>query len=472
MKKIKTIVCIILSFVLILLPIATPMVIAASIPSQYDNTFVGALVHKVERLGSIEGEKVVIIGGSSVAFGIDSALIEKTVNMPVVNFGLYAAIGTRAMLELSRSHIGKGDTVIIAPEMDPQTLSMYFSSDMMLKAIDSNYSIAHRLSADSKLALLGGLWNHVTEKLEASRGEKADPEGVYNSKNFNEYGDVEWERAENVMPFYYDPNTRISLTPDIVDAEFIDYLNEYTRYCERRGARVCFTYAPMNERALADGAAEDSVYEFEEYLDSVLDCEIVSFASTYIMDAGYFYDTNYHLNDTGVTYRTRRLVEDVFLINMDDGPVAPALPDFDPVYDGEEDANAAYFTYEELPNGALSVTGLTELGMSADILTVPLGHNGRKVIAIGESALLGSSATKLVVTSDTNLRSFLDGCMSGSAITDIWIYYSYTDEEEMLAPASDFGGVNIHIPPSSLYPNQYAWLDSSGGYEFILDAVE
>ena len=92
----------------VLLPVAVILLT----PPAYSHTFVGALDEKVERLASIEGKKAVVIGGSSVAFGIDSALMEEHLGMPVVNFGLYAAIGTKAMLDLAWPHIGAGDTVI------------------------------------------------------------------------------------------------------------------------------------------------------------------------------------------------------------------------------------------------------------------------------------------------------------------------------------------------------------------------
>ena len=469
MRVLKRIVCIFLAILVISLPVIIPVSAIFIVPPQYDNTFVGALSDKVERLKSVEGEKIVIVGGSSVAFGIDSELIEEKSGMPVVNFGLYAAIGTRAMLELSREHIGEGDIVVVAPEMDPQTLSMYFSADFMLKSMDSDYSLALGLSSDSRKALLRGLWNHAADKLSASLEEKADPEGVYNSRNFNEKGDILWERRENVMPFYYDPNNRISLTPEIVDPEFVDFLNEYTEYCEGVGAKVYFSFPPMNERALAKGTTEESIYAFEDYLYSVLECEIVSMASTYIMDAGYFYDTNYHLNETGVTYRTRRLIEDVFLILCEDGPEPPKLPTFDPIYDGEYDENAEYFLFEELSDGGMAIVGLTEKGRSAAELTVPKGYGGRKVTTIEERALEGGVARKLTVSSDTNLRLFRTGFNYGSSITDIWIYYNYTESEDALTPAADFGGVYIHVPSNSAYLNDYSWLDSAEGFEFVTD---
>ncbi len=470
-KKIIIITTALLSLIAALIPLLLPVTVILALPPLYSDSFVGVLDDKVERLDSAEGEKVVIIGGSSVAFGIDSELMEAELGKTVVNFGLYAAIGNLAMMELSRSSIGRGDTVILAPEMDPQSLSMYFNTDMTLKAIDEDLGLIFRFSNDSKMKLLGGLWSHALQKLEASKGEKTAPKGIYSADSFNEYGDIKAGiRPENVMPLYYDPNTPITLSPEIVEAAFIDYVNEYTAYCRLRGAKVCFSYSPMNEAALVDTTADD-IYEFEAYLADELDCEIISFAETYIMEAGYFYDTNYHLNDAGVTYRTRRLIEDISGYMLEDGPAAPALPGVDVEFNGF-DENAKYFLYEEMANGAYKIVGLTSEGKARAELTVPLGADGVKVMAIGKGAFAGCAARKLVVTEDTNLRNFLDGCMDGSSITDIWIYYDFVDEDEKLVPASSFGGVTIHFPPGSIYSTHYDWQDSSGGFSSKEDAVK
>ena len=475
MKKTKIILTAAISFIVIILPILILPLAAVVIPSQYSNTFLGALPAKVERLESIDEPKVVVIGGSSVAFGIDSEKMEEHLGMPVVNFGLYAAIGTRAMIELSRSSIAEGDIIVLAPELDPQTLSMYFSSQSMLSAVDTDYSILNSLSIDSKLSALGGLWRHIQEKLIYKREGAPDPEGVYNSKNFNEYGDIVWERPNNVMQFHYDPNTNITLMPEIVEDEFIDFVNEYVDYCESRGATVYFTYAPMNKLAVTNEYDDESIYDFADYLEQNIHCEFISMIDYYIMDERYFYDTNYHLNDVGVLYRTALLLEDMSVaLGIDskiafDVPEAPSLPFADVIFEGE-DVNAAYFTYERMSNGAYMITGLTELGMTMETLTVPLGYNNYKVTAIGKDALSGGAVKSLIVTEDSNLRNFIDDFYRGSALTDIWIYYDFGgNDDEKLAPASNFGGAKIHVSRHSAYPNSYDWLNSSHGYTFVFD---
>jgi hypothetical protein len=147
--KVKTALKVVAALLVILMPLALIFGIAVLTVPQYSNTFVGVLDEKVERLKSIEGEKLVVVGGSSVAFGLDSGLLEEYIGRPVVNFGLYAALGTKVMLDLSRAGISKGDVVIIAPEVSAQTMSMYFNTETTLQAIGDDYSLLRYMDIDN-----------------------------------------------------------------------------------------------------------------------------------------------------------------------------------------------------------------------------------------------------------------------------------------------------------------------------------
>ena len=475
MKKSIFAISAVLAFVIIVSPILLLFGTTVWLPSQFGNTFVGVLDEKYDRLASIEEPKVVVVGGSSVAFGLDSQKMEEQLGMPVVNFGLYAAIGTKAMIDLSRDQIKEGDIVVLAPELDPQTMSMYFSSKNTLEAVDGNYSLALKFDIDTLLSMLGGLWKHGSDKLGYYLTEAPDPSGVYNGKNFNEYGDIVWDRPENVMQFYYDPNTVIDLSPSIVEAEFIDYLNEYISDCESKGAKVYFSWCPMNELAVKDASA---AYDFQDYLTSKIKCDFISDIGSYIIKENYFFDTNYHLNDAGVLLRTKQLVEDLFIVSgkftaVDiEVPEMPELPMADTKFFAE-DENDKYFVYEELANGALMIVGLSELGKQQTTLTIPLGANYRKVTALGPGAFAGGVATAVIITEDTNLRNLIDGVMDGANVSDMWIYYVFddlVDPNSTLKPPSNFGGnLLIHIERNSIYLTHYDWNDSSGGYTFVQD---
>lgn len=466
MKKVKIAIASVLLLCAVLSVLILPCAAAILTPPVYSNTFLGALDDKVERLASIEGEKIVVIGGSSVAFGLDSALMEKHLGMPVVNFGLYAAIGTKAMLDLSLPHIGEGDIVILAPETDAQTLSLYFNGEHMWKAIDDAPSLFFDLRTDSKKEMLGSLYAHAAEKLLALRSEPLDPQGIYNSKSFNEYGDISYPRQKNEMTLYYDPNTPIAPEPSIVSEDFIAYVNEYISLCEDKGATVYFSFAPMNRDALAPSVTEESLQIFSDYLKERIHCEHISMIESLLLDPAYFYDTNYHLNDVGVVLRTKMLIEDIRLTQgiyeaVDiQVPKKPVLVYRDPTFDGV-DENSKYFVYETLQKGArrgaLSIVGLTELGKKQKELTIPLGAEGKKVAYLDAGVFAEGIAERVIVSEDTNLRNIATGAFDGSSVEELYILYDFVDESEKLSPPASFGDVEIYVPENSTYLSHYDW---------------
>ena len=69
----------------------------------------------LQRAGS---PKIVFVGGSSLALGLDSALIHTKTGLPVVNMGLNGGLGLRYMLEEVKPDIGPGDLIVVSPEYE------------------------------------------------------------------------------------------------------------------------------------------------------------------------------------------------------------------------------------------------------------------------------------------------------------------------------------------------------------------
>lgn len=462
----------------VILPFVMMFSVAFLTKAEFDESFVGALDEKLDRLYSIEEEKIVIVGCSSAAFGYDSAIIEKYLGMPVVNLGVYAALGTKLMLDLSRDAISEGDIVIIAPELDAQTLSLYFDAGTTLRALDGSQGYLSKIPKEHRTALLGSSFGFAAEKLSYKLFGAPAFEGIYNSSSFNEYGDIGAYRAENVMFDYYEPDHKIRLNSDIVSPDFIDYLNGYAEYVKSVGASIYFEFCPMNRLGFdLDSDEAESRLAFEEYLRKSLDFTLIaSSIEDYIYDERYFYDSNLHLNSAGATKHTVAVVRDLLLelgittAVTEEIPEPPPLPETD-VRFFDEDKNASAFKYAKLANGAYMIVGVAEEYLNEKVLTVPLGYNGYKVMSVGPGAFEGANVEKLIFTEDTNVRRFENGAFIGAGkITDIYIYYP--DCTDIEPPADNFDGINkdfkVHIPAGSGYKNDpYGWGDMDITYEYI-----
>ncbi|MBQ7321640.1 MAG: leucine-rich repeat protein [Clostridia bacterium] len=400
----------------VLIPFGAVIGVAAFAKPVYGQTFLGELAPKYDRLNEFDEPKVIIVGGSSVAFGLDSALLEQHVGMPVVNFGLYATLGTKIMMDLSKANVNEGDIVVLAPEMDEQTLSLYFNAEAALQGMESNWNMLRYIPKEDRSDLVGGLYEYLTSKIKYLREGLLDPAGVYNRDSFNDYGDIVYERPYNTMLLGYDPTKSIDLTADLFDEEFIDYINEYTAYCEEQGATVYFSFCPMNASAVSPDNTQDTLFEFYSFLYETLDCEVISNVNDYIIDEDYFYDSNFHLNDSGVVLRTSLLAHD---INRTRGitqqisieiPEAPERPISEDVAAETDALLASHFTYAEYGSG-YAVTGVTEEGKKLAALTLPASADGKAVLAIEKGAFAGcENLTKITI--NQNIVQLMDGAFA------------------------------------------------------------
>ncbi len=427
-----------LIFVAAILPCAMMVAMTVALPPQYSSTFLGELADKYERQTTLEGAKITVVGGSSVAFGLDSATLQEELGMPAVDFGLYASLGTKVMLDLSLGGIGEGDIIVIAPELDPQTLSMYFNAESMWQALDEDISMLRDVKSEDLSDLAGGYFDYVSAKGKLYVTNSApDPEGVYNRDSFNEYGDINYPRPHNVMRLGYDPNKQIDLVPEIYDEEFVTYLNEYIALAEEKGATVYYTFPPMNKTAISADTTEESILAFYDYVCTNIDCEVISNINDYIMDENYFYDSNFHLNDAGVAVRTSLLVQDILRAQGNSRrydvslPEPPERPTVTPGAD-TEDVWAEYFLYEPMLSAdgkmlGYTVVGATEAARSFVKLEIPRYYNGMEVLSINENALDGCTALSDLTIRD-NIISIKTGAFAGApSLARIHIY----NEDEM-----------------------------------------
>lgn len=408
----------VISGVAIIFPFLFVSVTALITPAQYHQTFLGELYDKYTLLEKTDQPKIVVIGGSGIAFALDSLLVEEYTGMKTINFGLYATLGTSIMLDLSKVNINRGDIIIIAPETDKQTYSLYFNGEAAWQALDGNYEMLRNINTDNYSSLAGNLLGFFQSKINFFLGGNAPaPSGIYNKSSFNEKGDIIYPREYNIMALGYDPNKLIDLSPEIIDNEFINYINSYTKYAQKKGASVYFSFPPINKSSLVTGTDEESIYEFFLAMADSLDCPIISNINDYIIDKEYFYDTNFHLNDSGKILWTAQLISDLNNAMGNTTPTEIKIPGkpqipYSVISDKiNPDINENYFIYNE-KEGILFITDLTEKGLTQIELVIPYTCNGVPVQGIDRGAFSKSSVLeKVIIPEDTNLTILINGAL-------------------------------------------------------------
>ena len=297
------------------------------LPVQFGDTFMGELKSKYERLKETSGKRIVLVGGSGVAFDCDSALMDDFFpSYEIVNFGMYAGLGTKAVMDLSENYIHEGDIVILSPEQSEQTFSDYFNGEYMWQAADGAFGMLRDLKSENFEAMLGNFPRFALEKLNyVMKGQKPQTDSIYQKKSFNTYGDIELDTCrENILPNGYDVNQKVRFTEDVVQLEFMDYMNDWAKRLEKKGAVVWYRYCPVNKLSVED---MDDLAAYDVFLRQKLDFPVIGNPEKSLMEAEWFFDTNFHLNQPGKEVNTVQLIRDMKAMLGDDRAVTVELPE-------------------------------------------------------------------------------------------------------------------------------------------------
>lgn len=297
------------------------------LPVQFGDTFMGELKSKYERLKETSGKRIVLVGGSGVAFDCDSALMDDFFpSYEIVNFGMYAGLGTKAVMDLSENYIHEGDIVILSPEQGEQTFSDYFNGEYMWQAADGAFGMLRDLKSENFDAMLGNFPRFALEKLNyVMKGQKPQTDSIYQKKSFNTYGDIELDTCrENILPNGYDVNQKVRFTEDVVQLEFMDYMNDWAKRLEKKGAVVWYRYCPVNKLSVED---MDELAAYDVFLRQKLDFPVIGNPENSLMEAEWFFDTNFHLNQPGKEVNTVQLIRDMKAMLGDDRAVTVELPE-------------------------------------------------------------------------------------------------------------------------------------------------
>ncbi len=477
-------------FLLVAIPFAVFTVIVENIPDQYSNTYVASFPEKYERLYSAEGKKLVFIGGSSLPFGLRSDLIEADLGgeYEVINFGLYATLGTKFMMDTAKDAIGEGDIIVLCPELNTQTYSLYFNPTAVLEACDGYSSMLSGVGFDNKLSLFYNYYKFAFNKIEyASHGTAPDPIGIYRSDSFNEYGDLSVERKNNIMNNGWDSNMTVVTDATLLDAEFIEYVNDYVAFAQKRGATVYFNYSPTNCRAIRTSAA--ARVEFEKALADALDCPLLGTIDDYLIDERYFYDTNFHLNSAGAVYFSRMLTLSIKeKLGMEvttsiELPEPPALAADETVtvdpskgnvafedYTGEPNIDYADCFLYELKGSTYTIVGVKDEYMGMVEVILPSVYGGKNVTAVASDAFKGCTDLERIHIGKT-YKSLSEKAFAG-CISLEGVYFYETDGNLIAPPPTGLldgapDGAKIYIPEGANFSTGYTWSNYLERFEYF-----
>lgn len=264
-----------------------------------------ASVDKHARLSSVEGPKIVLVGGSNLAFGIKSEMIEDSIGMSVVNMGLHAGLGMQYILSEVKPDIHRGDVVVLSLEYHHFLNPKMFHGEDVLAALlfDVNRDCLRYVSFGQWLAFIPQVCLYSAKKIiDISPAVSDGFAEIFTRDSFNEYGD---EVAHYGLPSsVHSGEVPSSYTK--ISHRSISELYRFDSYVKSRGAQLIMI-APSYPKPQ---------YDLDKVVISAIEQEVQEIGVPYGIkpeDGTYpdslMFNSFYHLTEIGADMRTQQLIE-------------------------------------------------------------------------------------------------------------------------------------------------------------------
>ena len=276
----------------------------------YEQNYTAALTDKIEKMKSIDTAKIVLIGNSNLAFGIDSEKIEQAFKMPVINMGLHGGLGNAFHEEMAKLNISAGDIYIICH-------TDYFDNDTLEDGVLAWTTIENKrnlwnLLRKRDIPVMIDAFPAYLKKCIRLWEEDTDNEipgnEYYRRNSFNSYGDIGVKRENSELNSLGIEATEYC--PRINDI-CMYRLNTLNSYINANGACMVVAGYPIIVKERPSAAFLEALSVFQAQLEAQLECTVISDFTEYCYDESYFFDTVYHLTDAGVALRTEQLIKDL-----------------------------------------------------------------------------------------------------------------------------------------------------------------
>lgn len=280
-----------------------------------------------------EKHKVLLVGGSSVWFGLDAALIQRALGMETLNLGLHAMRPLDQLVGEVRSALKSGDTVIMPLEFEYYLIDTpynhWYVSEVMAGKPNVFWSlpwhekvafflgvspmrvlegVATRISAFSAAEIQKRTAGHPPEQVLLSMRQvwatRPVPEENYTFRNIDPQGNAILVQGTYTSYVY----------PLSVQSVAQEYpwrtLAEFARYCADRGVLLYIGWPPVvaGEVAFDSPFVRDNVQTILRRLTE-LGIPVLGLPTDFQYDRQFFADSGYHLNHSGRVRHTMRLLQ-------------------------------------------------------------------------------------------------------------------------------------------------------------------
>lgn len=278
-----------------------------NILNNYSN-YHAAIIDKINLLKKSPSGKILLLGGSNLAFGVNSDKLQLSTNMHVVNLGLHIGTGLNATFKIIDKYVYKGDIVLVSPEYDYFNKDRYYGDSHL---IDTMYYIPEYIGTlfnvnqiysivEKNIYRNTYVRKRLFDRYVNNKDHTLFTKDIYFREGFNKYGDVvsHLEKANREFEMPKKAGSH--------DEYFIRKLAEFKNNVESKGAKLVFTYPCISK----------TQYNVDKInINAIHELLAINKISKYIspddlvFEDNCFFDAKYHLNAACREKRTEILKE-------------------------------------------------------------------------------------------------------------------------------------------------------------------
>lgn len=278
--------------------IASSIFFILKIKSPHPNNYANAHLDKIELLKVTKGkQRIIFVGGSNLAFGLNSAKIQKQFpKYEIINTSVNAGIGLRYMLDDIKQYITNQDILIIVPEYSHFYTGSFGGAALweVISAKKSMDNLTFTNFVNSMSGFLQGFINIISAQENKNFGKKF----TYDRRGFNKYGDY-------VEHWQYEPTKKLSIeiiSEEKIDQPFLLFFQDFQEEMNSKG--IEYIILPP---VITTSSFQANIVKIEE-IASRKEISFYVRPEEFEFEDRLFFDTIYHLNKKGVEIRTEKVI--------------------------------------------------------------------------------------------------------------------------------------------------------------------
>lgn len=265
---------------------------------------------------SIKGKKVVVVAGSNALFGVDSTMLSKAFDIPVVNYGVNAGVLLPYTLYKAKEVINSGDIVLLPLEYPMYNYDGVPNSQMIDYIFARDFDAFYELSLKEQFHMF---WDITLKRVyDGYMAGKNTPvtSGLYGAHNVNEFGD-------QIGATLKTKSKAIAAELDILKANKygekfdknslgFEYIKEFISWCNSTGVKCIFI--PSTIMYFDNYKGDEKEKYFYENIANVIRSKGLVFVGKpyeYMYNKKSYYNTDFHLVDSARRTRTKQMISDL-----------------------------------------------------------------------------------------------------------------------------------------------------------------